>query len=60
MIIKDFLMYHRVTDNEEFKRIIQGGGFVFARIVYGTLMLSRTFGDLELKSYGVSFEPYVT
>ena len=53
-------MYHRVTDNEEFKRIIQGCGFVFARIVYGTLMLSRTFGDLELKSYGVSFEPYVT
>ena len=53
-------MYHRVTDNEEFKRIIQGGGIVFAGRVYGTLMLSRAFGDRELKSYGVSTEPYVT
>ena len=53
-------MYHRVTDNEEFKRIIQGGGIVFAGRVYGTLMLSRAFGDWELKSYGVSSEPYVT
>ena len=51
---------HRATDNEEFKRIIQGGGIVFAGRVYGTLMLSRAFGDWELKSYGVSSEPYVT
>ena len=51
---------HRATDPEEFKRIVQGGGIVFGGRVYGTLMLSRAFGDWELKTYGVSSEPHVT
>ena len=51
---------HRATDPEEFKRIYQGGGIVFGGRVYGTLMLSRAFGDWELKTYGVSSEPHVT
>jgi len=51
---------HRATDTNEYNRIIQSGGIVFGGRVYGTLMLSRAFGDWELKSYGVISEPYVT
>ena len=51
---------HRASDNNENKRIIDSGGIVFAGRVYGTLMLSRSFGDWELKPYGVSNEPHVT
>ena len=51
---------HRATDTNEYNRIVQSGGIVFGGRVYGTLMLSRAFGDWELKSYGVISEPYVT
>ena len=51
---------HRASDENEYKRIINNGGIVFAGRVYGTLMLSRAFGDWELKSYGVSNEPHIT
>ena len=51
---------HRASDPSEYKRITDNGGIVFAGRVYGTLMLSRSFGDWELKPYGVSSEPYVT
>ena len=51
---------HRATDTNEYNRIVQSGGIVFAGRVYGTLMLSRAFGDWELKSYGVISEPHVT
>ena len=51
---------HRATDSNEYNRIIKSGGIVFAGRVYGSLMLSRAFGDWELKSYGVISEPYVT
>ena len=40
-------------------RIIKQGGIVFAGRVYGQLMLSRAFGDWELKNYGVSCEPHI-
>ena len=51
---------HRATDTNEYNRIVQIGGIVFAGRVYGTLMLSRAFGDWELKTYGVISEPHVT
>ena len=51
---------HRASDPSEYKRITDSGGIVFAGRVYGTLMLSRSFGDWELKPYGVISEPYVT
>ena len=51
---------HRATDTNEYNRIVQNGGIVFAGRVYGTLMLSRAFGDWELKSYGVISDPHVT
>ena len=51
---------HRASDPNEYSRIMNEGGIVFAGRVYGQLMLSRAFGDWELKSYGVSCEPFVT
>ena len=50
---------HRASDSNEYKRIINEGGIVFNDRVYGSLMLSRAFGDLELKPYGVICEPFV-
>jgi serine/threonine protein phosphatase PrpC len=49
----------RASDENEYNRIIKEGGVVFGGRVYGQLMLSRAFGDWELKSYGVSCEPHV-
>ena len=51
---------HRASDPNEYNRIMNEGGIVFAGRVYGQLMLSRAFGDWELKSYGVSCEPHIT
>jgi len=50
---------HRASDKEEQTRITEAGGIVFAGRVYGQLMLSRAFGDWELKTYGVSNVPFV-
>ena len=50
---------HRADDSKEYKRIVNEGGIVFAGRVYGSLMLGRAFGDWELKSYGVTCEPYI-
>ena len=50
----------RTTDNNEYDRIIKEGGIVIDGRVNGQLMLSRAFGDWELKQYGVSCEPHVT
>jgi serine/threonine protein phosphatase PrpC len=51
---------HRASEKDEQNRIIESGGIVFAGRVYGQLMLSRAFGDWELKNYGVSNIPYVS
>ena len=49
----------RASDEEEKKRIISEGGMVLSGRVFGILMLSRAFGDWELKDYGVSNEAHV-
>lgn len=49
----------RASDKNEYNRIINSGGVVFAGRVYGQLMLSRAFGDWELKPYGVINVPHV-
>ena len=49
----------RAGDPKEHDRIVSEGGVVFNGRVYGQLMLSRAFGDWELKTYGVSCEPHV-
>ncbi|MCQ2816645.1 MAG: protein phosphatase 2C domain-containing protein [archaeon] len=49
----------RASDKNEYERIINAGGVVFAGRVYGQLMLSRAFGDWEFKSYGVINVPHI-
>ena len=49
----------RASDPKEHERIVSQGGIVFGGRVYGQLMLSRAFGDWELKTYGVSCEPHI-
>ena len=51
---------HRASDSNENERITKDGGMVFAGRVYGVLMLSRAFGDWELKPYGVINVPHIT
>ena len=63
-LIKEFgfkrLSYDdRASDENEYNRIVKQGGVVFGGRVYGQLMLSRAFGDWELKTYGVISEPHV-
>ena len=49
----------RASDPNEHDRIVKEGGVVFGGRVYGQLMLSRAFGDWELKTYGVSCIPHI-
>jgi len=50
----------RVDDPKENERIISSGGVIANGRVYGTLMLSRSFGDWAIKSYGVIVDPHIT
>jgi len=50
----------RVADQKESQRIMNSGGIIFQGRVYGQLMLSRSFGDWSLKTYGVIVDPHVT
>lgn len=51
---------HKCSDVKEVDRIKKCGGIVFGGRVYGTLMLTRTIGDKEMKKYGVVSTPTVT
>ena len=53
LITKD----HKCSDQTEVKRIRDNGGVVFRERVFGTLMLTRSFGDKEMKKYGVLATP---
>ena len=53
LITKD----HKCNDSNEVKRIRDSGGIVFRERVFGTLMLTRSFGDKEMKKYGVLSTP---
>ena len=48
---------HKCTDMNEVERIKKNGGIVFSNRVFGTLMLTRSFGDKEMKKYGVISSP---
>ena len=50
----------RASDKNEYERILKNGGIVLDGRINGQLMLSRAFGDWELKEYGVSSDPHVT
>ena len=51
--IKLITKEHKCDDLNEVKRIKESGGLVFQGRVYGTLMLTRSLGDKEMKKYGV-------
>jgi len=55
--IKIITKDHKCSDAEEVKRIRDTGGIVFRERVFGTLMLTRSFGDKEMKKYGVLSTP---
>ena len=55
--IKIITKEHKCCDAEEVKRIRDKGGIVFRERVFGTLMLTRSFGDKEMKKYGVLSTP---
>jgi serine/threonine protein phosphatase PrpC len=48
---------HKCNDMKEVERIKKMGGIVFSNRVFGTLMLTRSFGDKEMKKYGVISSP---
>ena len=48
---------HKCNDVKEVERIKKNGGIIFSNRVYGTLMITRSFGDKEMKKYGVISTP---
>jgi len=50
---------HICKDKNEVERIKKNGGIVFNGRVFGTLMLTRSIGDREMKDYGVCSTPFV-
>ena len=49
----------KVTDKNEYQRIIKNGGNIIGGRIEGQLIVSRAFGDWELKKYGVSCIPHI-
>ena len=49
---------HNCKDANEVDRIKKKGGVVFQGRVFGTLILTRSLGDKEMKQYGVSSIPH--
>ena len=49
---------HNCYNENEVSRIIDSGGTVVNNRVKGSLMLTRSFGDKDMKKYGVICEPY--
>lgn len=55
---------HSPDDHDEAKRIKKSGGVVIENSlgvahVNGRLTMTRSIGDVELKSFGVTAEPYI-
>ena len=58
--IKRLSYDHRASDPKEKQRVITLGGVIENDRVDGVLMLTRVFGDFELKSRGVNCNPDIT
>ena len=50
---------HNCKQPDEVTRVKQAGGCIFQNRVFGTLMLTRSLGDKEMKKYGVSAVPSI-
>ena len=51
---------HTCKEQTEVDRIKKKGGYVFNERVFGSLMVTRSIGDKEMKQYGVISEPYIS
>ena len=51
---------HNCKDPAEVQRIKNRGGMVFNCRVFGSLALTRTIGDKEMKEYGVIADPFLS
>ena len=56
--IKQITKDHKCDDVSEVERIKKLGGMVFQGRVFGSLIVTRSFGDKEMKLYGVDPIPY--
>ena len=50
---------HNCNNQIEVERVKKNGGLVFKGRVFGSLILTRSFGDKEMKQYGIISNPYV-
>jgi serine/threonine protein phosphatase PrpC len=50
----------RANDKNEIERVKNEGGVIFGGRVFGNLMLTRAFGDYDLKQYGVICNPHIS
>ena len=50
---------HNCENKNEVERIRKHEGLVFRGRVFGSLIITRSFGDKEMKSYGIISTPYI-
>ena len=50
---------HNCDNQIEVERVKKSGGLVFKGRVFGSLILTRSFGDKEMKQYGIISNPYI-
>ena len=55
--IKLITKEHKCNDINEVARIRKNGGVVFQKRVFGTLILTRSIGDTQMKNFGVISTP---
>ena len=53
---------HKASDKQEFKRVKQEGGVIIRKRLYGTLAVTRTHGDFEMKENAkcLNCNPHIT
>ncbi len=51
---------HNCKNEKEVELLKSKGAIIFRQRVYGSLSLTRSFGDMDFKQYGVTAIPYIT
>jgi serine/threonine protein phosphatase PrpC len=51
---------HKATEPTEVERVKNSGGMIFRDRVSGMLAVTRAFGDIDLKDFGLCAVPYQT
>ena len=58
--IKKISIDHDCKNQTEIERVKQNGGAIFNKRVFGSLSLTRCFGDFDFKAYGVTSKPTIS